>query len=91
MFGKHATNRSKKDKTSKSTPMERCEPPKVSPGEGGSLRRRRESPITPARVSFAETSRNFNDQSEIGDVSYTLQIIDDDTGRRHKTKYPHSK
>ena len=55
MFVKQATNRSKKDKAFTSIPAERCEPPRASIGGGSSLRRKRESPITPARVSSTKT------------------------------------
>ena len=68
MFVKQAANRSKKDKASTSTPTERCERPRASIGGGDFLRRMRESPITSARASYAKTSKNLNDQFEIGDV-----------------------
>ena len=87
MFAKQTTNQSKKDKASTSTATERCEPPRVSTGGGDWLRRRRESSATPARTSSADISRNFNDQSEIGEVSYNLQVIDGDTGRRITRQY----
>lgn len=86
MFTKQTTNRSKKDNVSTSTPTERCEPLRASTGGGGSLRRRRKSPITQARASSAKTSINFNDQSEIGKVLYNFQFIDD-TGRRITRQY----
>ncbi|KAM7466227.1 hypothetical protein LguiB_013789 [Lonicera macranthoides] len=60
---------------------------KASIGGGGSLRRRRESPITPGRASSAETSRNIIEQTEVEEVVYKLQVIDDNTGRRITKQY----
>ena len=82
MFAKQITSKIKKHNPSTSTPSERCELPRVSTGGGGSVRRRRESSITPARASSAKTCKNLNDQSKNEDVSYNLQVIDDETGRR---------
>ncbi|KAM7478373.1 hypothetical protein LguiA_026586 [Lonicera macranthoides] len=89
MFGNKTTNRSKKNRASASTstPTERCEPPRASTGGGSSLRRRRESPITPGRASSAETSRNIIEQTEVEDVVYTLQVVDDNTGERITKQY----
>ena len=72
--------KAKKYKVSTSTATERCEPPRANTSGGDSLCSRRESPITSARANSAEISRNFNDQSEIEEVSYNLQVIDDDMG-----------
>ncbi|KAM7462158.1 hypothetical protein LguiA_030279 [Lonicera macranthoides] len=60
---------------------------KASTGGGGSLRRRRESPITPGRASSAETSRNIIEQTEVEEVVYKLQVIDDNIGRRITKQY----
>ena len=87
MFAKQTARKSKKHNASTSTPSEMCEPPRASTGGGGSVGRRRESPITPARASAVKTSRNFNDQYEIGEISSNLQVIDDDTGRRTIKQY----
>ncbi|KAM7488768.1 hypothetical protein LguiB_026252 [Lonicera macranthoides] len=89
MFGNKTTNQSKKDRASASTstPTERCEPPRASTGGGSLLRRRRESPITPGRASSAETSRNINEQTEVEDVVYKLQVVDDNSSIRITKQY----
>ncbi|KAM7523057.1 hypothetical protein LguiA_012959 [Lonicera macranthoides] len=67
---------------STSTSLKMCEPPRTNTGGGGLLNKRRQPPTTTARAIFAKTSRKFNDQSKIGEVSYNLRVIDDDIGRR---------
>ena len=43
--------------------------------------------MTPARASSAETCRNSNDQYENEDMSFNLQVIDDESGTRITRQY----
>lgn len=75
MFAKQTTNRSKKYKAFISTAIERCEPSIASTGRGGSLRRKRKSSATPARMSYVKRLRNFNDQSKMERFCTTFKLL----------------